>query len=571
MRSLILCCSIGLLTLSFFSCDVHRSYSYAYGSGSGGGSGSGSGRTYRTVSNPNFNGTTNMVVISGRAQDLDDISSNFDKKGILTAAELNDLSKWELWKDIDSSLLSTHQKTWGFHLEKRFTVLAYNATKCPVTHLRVELLQNGTKIWETYTDNKGLAQLWETSLIEGGLQIKCYSGDQLVSTIDNPKEFEAGINKVQVDQSVTAQDEIEIAFVVDATGSMEDEIDFLKEDLMSIVSEVQSKFEGDKIRLGSVFYQCEGSGNDYVTVKSDLSENIQKTLDFIKSKQANGGGEEVVEMALDKAINDLKWNPDSRAKMIFILLDEPPKNTPEVAKKMAEVYQQAAAKGIRIVPCVTSNGYDNARSLEYLMRTGAMATNGTLLFLTDDSGVGGQHIIPFTDHYEVELFKDVLSRVIVGYCEKSKCDTPAPQTPQTLTENNTKLLVDEVLDSLALSGSDSTVAATLLPFTTFASVGELLENKPLRDVDTTALLGHFGEMPIELVVFPNPAMGDLTLSATGPMTSYELLDGNGRILVHEAVLVSKEVRLNLSDYPVGTYTIRCYFEKRMISTKVQRI
>ncbi len=73
---------------------------------------------------------------------------------------------------------------------------------------------------------------------------------------------------------------------------------------------------------------------------------------------------------------------------------------------------EAAARGIRIVPVVAS-GIDG--NTEFLMRLTAIATNGTYVFITNDSGIGNEHLEPTVGDYEVEHLKDLIVRVIGEY------------------------------------------------------------------------------------------------------------------------------------------------------------
>jgi len=255
-----------------------------------------------------------------------------EQQGIVTAAELNDLGNWELWKDIRESELKQYESIWKLKYSKRFTVLAQGKSKCPLANVTISLKSQGKTIWESQTDNKGLAQVWLSDSTQQELTIECRSGKEQ-KLINRPVPFEQGINLVAFDADVIAANEIDIVFAVDATSSMVDEISFLKADLMSIILDVQAKNPGSDIHLGSVFYQCKGSGNDYVTVNSDLTSDFGKTLDFIRDKYATGGGDEVVHLALDEAVNKLAWRSTARTKLVFILLDEPPSATDESTKK----------------------------------------------------------------------------------------------------------------------------------------------------------------------------------------------------------------------------------------------
>ena len=78
----------------------------------------------------------------------------------------------------------------------------------------------------------------------------------------------------------------------------------------------------------------------------------------------------------------------------------------------------AAAQGVRLVPVVCSG---LGESGELLLRSIALATNGTSFFLTDDSGIGNTHLKPTTDSLKVEHLNDMLVRTIVEFSYMPDC------------------------------------------------------------------------------------------------------------------------------------------------------
>ena len=79
---------------------------------------------------------------------------------------------------------------------------------------------------------------------------------------------------------------------------------------------------------------------------------------------------------------------------------------------MAEAVRSAAARGIHLIPVVSSGA---ERDVELFGRAIAICTNGTYVFLTDDSGVGDSHLEPMVGDYTVELLHDVIVRIIGEY------------------------------------------------------------------------------------------------------------------------------------------------------------
>ncbi|MBN2814590.1 MAG: VWA domain-containing protein, partial [Bacteroidales bacterium] len=203
-------------------------------------------------------------------------------------------------------------------------------------------------------------------------------------------------------------------FVVDATGSMTDEIDYLKSELLDVINRVEDMNNELSLRIGSVFYRDEG--DEYLTRVSPFSTNLNATLSFINDQHADGGGdyEEAVHTALNTAITQLSWSKNARARLLFLLLDAPPHLTLSIVSDLNNIIKTTAEKGIKIIP-ISASGIN--KDTEFLFRFFATATNGTYVFITNDSGIGGDHIEATVGDYEVELLNDLIVRLIAKYTE----------------------------------------------------------------------------------------------------------------------------------------------------------
>jgi hypothetical protein len=145
------------------------------------------------------------------------------------------------------------------------------------------------------------------------------------------------------------------------------------------------------------------------------------TQAFIDKQYASGGGDypEAVPEALMAALNSSGWNENARARIAFLVLDAPCHEDAKTLSLLHEQVLNAAALGVRIVPVVCSG---LGESGEYLLRSIALATNGTSFFLTDDSGIGHSHLKPTTDSLKVEHLNDMLVRTIVEFSTMPKCN-----------------------------------------------------------------------------------------------------------------------------------------------------
>ena len=335
--------------------------------------------------------------------------------GLVTAGEWNDLDNWAFYqKTLMKEPFKGFPDDWQMYTNHRIAV-ALTAKNKPAANATVTLFRNDTPIWTAKTDNLGRAELWvgafqkEKELNTALLRLKV--NEQWVSTA---AISETQVNRIALDETLPSPtNQVQIAFMVDATGSMGDELEFLKMDLKKVINEVQKTNTQLKISTATVFYRDEG--DEYVVKHSPFTEDINQTTEFISQQRADGGGDfpEAVDKALVQ-LNQLQWQPEARTRIAFLVLDAPPHNKPAVINSIQYSVKTAAASGIKLIPVVAS-GID--KTTEFLMRFIAMYTNGTYVFITDHSGIGNKHLEPSVGEYQVEKLSDLMVRLIKKYSE----------------------------------------------------------------------------------------------------------------------------------------------------------
>lgn len=335
--------------------------------------------------------------------------------GLVTAGEWNDLDNWDFYqKTLMKEPFKGFPDDWQMYTNHRIAV-ALTAKNKPAANATVTLFRNDTPIWTAKTDNLGRAELWvgafqkEKELNTALLRLKV--NEQWVSTA---AISETQVNRIALYEALPSPTNlVQIAFMVDATGSMGDELEFLKMDLKKVINEVQKTNTQLKISTATVFYRDEG--DEYVVKHSPFTEDINQTTEFISQQRADGGGDfpEAVDKALVQ-LNQLQWQPEARTRIAFLVLDAPPHNKPAVISSIQYSVKTAAASGIKLIPVVAS-GID--KTTEFLMRFIAMYTNGTYVFITDHSGIGNKHLEPSVGEYQVEKLSDLMVRLIKKYSE----------------------------------------------------------------------------------------------------------------------------------------------------------
>ena len=345
-------------------------------------------------------------------------SANDIQAGKLTAGEVNDFTKWYFWTRV---LDDSHKKfisDWRIETRNRFTVQVTNKDGYPIVSRLVSLVdEKGNTLFQAVTDNTGKAELWANLL---GTQA---SAENLQIRVDDEsapaKSWSQGLNTFVLDEVCDASEAVDVVFVFDATGSMGDELHYLQAEMRDVIDRAKDATGGLDIRTGAVVYR--DHGDEYVTRLSRLTNDIKTTQAFIDKQSANGGGDfpEAIPEALRAAINSVGWNQEARARIAFLVLDAPCHKDSATIALLHEQILNAAAWGIRVVPVVCS-GLDE--SGELLMRSIAMATNGTSFFLTDDSGIGHSHLKPTIDTLKVEHLNDMLVRTIVEFSTMPSCN-----------------------------------------------------------------------------------------------------------------------------------------------------
>jgi len=338
------------------------------------------------------------------------------KSGLLMAAEVSDFNKWKPWEDFSESELESYSDHWGIFPKERYSVLVQNKDHYVQAGQPVFLIDKRTTdtVWSAITDNTGKAELWT------GLQGSKKEEDYTITSpgcndIPSPVLFADGINKMEVNASCSVSGTVDIAVMVDATGSMSDEIDFLKIELENVLRNTFTQYPDLDLHAAAVFYR--DRTDEYVVRHVDFQTDLVKVLNFIKLQRAAAGGDvpEAVDVALQSALDSLQWSATARSRILFIVTDAPPHD--ESKEKISQLIQKAAAKGVRIVPVICT-GAD--RSTEYIMRSVALATNGTYVFLTDD-GSSSLHTKITTSFFNVEFLNSLLERIIRQMVIADKC------------------------------------------------------------------------------------------------------------------------------------------------------
>ncbi|MEJ6024276.1 VWA domain-containing protein [Ramlibacter sp. PS4R-6] len=204
---------------------------------------------------------------------------------------------------------------------------------------------------------------------------------------------------------------LDLVFLIDATGSMSDEIDKLKASLRAIVSEVSALPSRPDVCLGLVAYRDRGDA--FITRTHDFTNDVGGFLrQALIPLRADGGGDypEAMNEALHETVHRLSWRGDGATRLVVLLADAPP-HLDYGAPHYDDDMVAALGKGIKVFS-VGASGLD--RQGEFIQRQIAQYTGGKFVFLTyadahDPSSGPGRETGHDVKNYSV----DTLDRLIV--------------------------------------------------------------------------------------------------------------------------------------------------------------
>lgn len=347
--------------------------------------------------------------------------------GIVTAGEWCDLTNWPFWSGLMlGQEYGPKSDYWKFYTNNRIALHVTDNSGQAVAGVPVKLVRQtadsgASTLWEAVTDNHGRAECWvglyqkekpDAQALSVYIDGERMAQKPVICTWDSLQQ--QAVNEYVITPQTAVEPSADIAFVVDATGSMQDEINFLKSDLVDIIGKAASVRPGTTMRTAALFYRDEG--DEYLTRHSDFTKKLSETADFVNKQRADGGGDypEAVHTALEKMLQNLSWNNRARTRLAFLVLDAPAHYETDVITSLQASVRTCARLGIRLIP-VAASGVD--KNTEFMLRFFAIATGGTYVFITNDSGVGLDHIAASVGDYKVEQLNDLIIRLIDQYTE----------------------------------------------------------------------------------------------------------------------------------------------------------
>jgi Mg-chelatase subunit ChlD len=253
------------------------------------------------------------------------------------------------------------------------------------------------------------SNFYEVSVRQGGYQA--------TAVLQRGQKSSVEVQLTAARQPSRAQ--LDLVLLVDATGSMGDEIDKLKSSLRSITDEVARLPSHPDLCLGLVAYRDRG---DAFFVRShDLTNDVNAFQGVLNALQAAAGGDEPEAMneALHEAVHHISWRGNQTTRLVVLVADAPPHldyGGPQYDDDMLA----ALGKGIKLM-AVGASGLN--KQGEYIQRQMAQYTGGRFIFLTyadasNPASGPGRETVHDVRNYSVQTLDKLIVRLVREELEK---------------------------------------------------------------------------------------------------------------------------------------------------------
>ncbi|MCP5307197.1 MAG: VWA domain-containing protein [Chromatiaceae bacterium] len=206
---------------------------------------------------------------------------------------------------------------------------------------------------------------------------------------------------------------LDLVFLIDATGSMGDEIGKLKTTLRAIAGEVAQLPSRPDTCFGLVAYRDRGDA--FLVRRHDFTNDLGSFQSVLDALQANGGGDypEAMNEALHETVHRMSWRGTGATRMVVLLADAPP-HLDYGGPQYDDDMMAALGKGIKVFS-VGASGLD--KQGEYVQRQIAQYTGGRFVFLTyrdanRPASGPGRETVHDVSNYSVQTLDRLIVRLV---------------------------------------------------------------------------------------------------------------------------------------------------------------
>lgn len=269
-------------------------------------------------------------------------------------------------------------------VSERYLITVRDQDQRPVLDARVRVFDGDQQVFEGRTYAGGTTILLPRALGVSAnattLRVQAEQGNATAETTltrGQQERVELALRGVD-----TQPLKLDVLFLLDATGSMGDEIGQIQQTIVSIAERIDAFQPRPALRFGLVAYK--DRDDDYVTHVYDFTPDVSTFRQLLMSVQAGGGGDtpESLNEGLRQSMSGLSWG-DNAVRLAFLVADAPPHLDYGEEYDYIDGAREAVARGVKIYPIAASNTDPQA---EYVFRQLAQQTLASFIFLTYQPG-----------------------------------------------------------------------------------------------------------------------------------------------------------------------------------------
>jgi Mg-chelatase subunit ChlD len=320
-----------------------------------------------------------------KSDDEAPIARNLNQSGGVRAGEWDDNANY---RDYVKWLQESPRNVARLNVSDRQFVVVKDKHGKPVPNCKISIESNG-QTTQLITMASGRA-LWfphayganntaTATALCGGEQSKVSA--KLAGQLDSITQL-----VLQTERELPGRRTIDLAFVLDTTGSMSEEIEAVKQTIKAVAAQLST--DQTDVRIGLVEYK--DRGDELVTKVYPFSADLPSFSRSVSGLNASGGGDlpEDMQKGVQDAIEKLQWRTNAVSRMVVVIADAPPQLHYQDEKSFAESAKNAAAKGIKLFT-VSASGMNDVGQV--VMRQMAQFTGASNMFVLR-GGAGPQSV-----------------------------------------------------------------------------------------------------------------------------------------------------------------------------------
>ena len=209
---------------------------------------------------------------------------------------------------------------------------------------------------------------------------------------------------------------IDVAFVLDTTGSMSGLIEGAKRKIWSIASDIADTQEGENTKIRFALLGYRDRGDAYVVESFDLTEDLNGIYGHLLDFRAQGGGDfpESVNQALSVAVEDMNWDQDTGTlRLVFLVGDAPPHMDYQDDTPYAITLREARSQHIIVNTVQAGNRPETTR----VWREIAALGDGDYAAIPQSGGMVQVHT-PYDE--QIEIMQRQINSTVLGYGSRAR-------------------------------------------------------------------------------------------------------------------------------------------------------